>query len=266
MAKTTKKTKVEEKETKKVPLETATPSENKPEEIVTKSKKTKKITAEVPSETVETKTSPTIEAKSASGGKTTKKHGKKYLEIKKKVDRNKLYTLKEAVKLVKETSISKFVGKVEAHFVVQTIGQIGEIVFPYLKLAGKKIVILNDEILKDIKDSKTNFDILITTPALMPKLLPFAKTLGPKGLMPNPKNGTLTDKPEESLKKLSVAKTVIKTEKKAPVAHLVIAKIDQPQSEIEANLQELFKIVGQKMKKISICATMGPGIKIEVLK
>ena len=140
--------------------------------------------------------------------KTAKKRSKRYLAAKAKIDINKYYPLKEAVKLVKETSLSKFDGKIEAHITALDIGNVGEINFPHLETSSKKVVILNDTILAEIKDGKINFDILIATPSTMPKLLPLAKTLGPKGLMPNPKNGTLTDKPEESLKKLSVARTV----------------------------------------------------------
>ena len=99
----------------------------------------------------------------------------------------------------------------------------------------------------------------------MPKLLPLARVLGPKGLMPNPKNGTLTDKPEDSLKKLSVSKTVIKTEKKAPVVHIIVGKTSQKNEEIAANIEELIKTIKtNRIKKLAICATMGPSVKIEI--
>jgi len=194
-----------------------------------------------------------------------KVRGKKYQKAKKLIDVNKYYSLKDAIKLVKETSFSKFVGKIEAHINTFDIGNVGDIVFPHLETASKKIVVLNDTILAEIKEGKINFDILIATPATMPKLLPFAKMLGPKGLMPNPKNGTLTDKPEDSVKKLSVAKTQIKTEKKAPVIHIIVGLTSQPVEEISANIAELIKVVKpNKIKKLAICATMGPAVKVEV--
>jgi large subunit ribosomal protein L1 len=199
--------------------------------------------------------------------KAVKVRGKKYQAAKKKIDVTKYYPLKDAVKLVKETSLSKFDGKVEAHVTVLDIGNVGEINFPHLESVGKKVVILNDTILAEIKDGKVNFDILIATPSTMPKLLPFAKTLGPKGLMPNPKNGTLTDKPEDAVKKLSVAKTIIKTEKKVPVIHMVVGKVSQPIEELVANIDELIKVVkSNKIKKLALCATMGPCVKVEVIK
>ena len=101
----------------------------------------------------------------------------------------------------------------------------------------------------------------------MPKLLPFARLLGPKGLMPNPKNGTLTDKPEEAVKKLSIAKLVIKTETKAPVIHLVVGKVSQPEAELAANVAELIKTISpSKIRKLALCATMGPSVKVEIVK
>jgi len=199
--------------------------------------------------------------------KVAKKRSKKYSTAKKKIDINKFYSLAEAIKLVKETSLSKFEGKVEAHVTIFDIGNIGEINFPHLETASKKVVILNDTILAEIKDGKIDFDILIATPATMPKLLPLARTLGPKGLMPNPKDGTLTDKPEESLKKLSIAKTTLKTEKKAPVLHTIVGKISQKDEEIIANIEELIKTIkASKIKKFSLCATMGPSVKILIEK
>ncbi|MFA6250032.1 MAG: hypothetical protein WC686_00820 [Candidatus Shapirobacteria bacterium] len=158
-------------------------------------------------------------------------------------------------------------GKVEAHLTVFDIGNVGEISFPHLQTAAKKIVVLNDTILAEIKEGKLDFDILIATPVTMPRLLPFARTLGPKGLMPNPKNGTLTDKPEEAIKRLSAARQMVTTEKKAPVIHIVVGQLSQPEPELEANIAELIKVVKPtKIKKLAICATMGPSIKIEILK
>jgi large subunit ribosomal protein L1 len=243
-------------------------------------KASEKVVKETVSEVLPKVTEAVTEAKPAEGKpveekpveetakiKTARVRGKKYLAARKKVDPNQLYSLPEAVKLVKETSIASFGGKVEAHVTVLDIGNAGEIVFPHLEASSKKIVVLNDTILAEIKDGKIDFDILIATPVTMGKLLPFARTLGPKGLMPNPKSGTLTDKPEEAVKKLSVAKTMIKTEKKAPVVHIVVGKISQPEKELEANVAELIRVIKPiKIKKLALCATMGPSVKIKIEK
>jgi large subunit ribosomal protein L1 len=242
MTKKSKTTEIVEETTQKVE-----------EQIVQDDKKVQKAEKEV------------IEEKIEKTEKKAKVRGSKYQKAKKLIDINKYYPLKEAISLVKKASFSKFEGKIEAHVNTFDIGTIGEITFPHLETASKKIVILTDKILEEIKDNKINFDILIATPSTMPKLLPLAKILGPKGLMPNPKNGTLTDKPEDALKKLSVAKTIIKTEKKAPVIHTIVGKTSQDDKELIANVEELIKIVKPtKIKKLCLCATMGPSAKVEI--
>lgn len=248
-----------------------TSQENKAKKAKTESVEVQNKELEQKAVSEETKTEETVTEVSETPAeeshkiKTAKVRGKKYQTAKKKVDVNKYYPLTEAIKLVKETSFSKFDGKVEAHVTILDIGNVGEITFPHLETASKKVVVLNDTILAEIKDGKVNFDILIATPATMPKLLPFARVLGPKGLMPNPKNGTLTDKPEDAVKKLSAAKTVIKTEKKAPVVHIIVGKVSQAQKELEANITELINVVkANKIKKLALCATMGPCVKVEI--
>jgi large subunit ribosomal protein L1 len=257
MSKTTQANKV--KATKKKLAVEETPV------VETEARNAETVTPEV---AVEENSTISAEGGSASGGKKTSRvRGKKYVAARKKYDINKLYPLSEAIELVKKTSLSKFDGKIEAHVLGQDMGNIGEIIFPHFELASKKIVILNDAILAEIKDGKVNFDILIATTVTMPKLLPFAKLLGPRGLMPNPKNGTLTDKPEEAIKRLSVAKTMIKSEKKAPVIHQTVGKVSQDTKEILANINELIKVIKPvKIKKLVLCATMGPGIKCVVEK
>jgi len=252
MSKTSQELKA--KKAKKLAVEETPVVETETRKAETEAKETEKV-AETPVEETSTVK------------KAARVRGKKYLAVKKKVDVLKLYSLKEAVKLVKETSFSKFDGKIEAHLTVFDIGNVGEITFPHLETGTKKIVVLNDAILAEIKEGKVNFDILIATPVTMPKLLPFARTLGPKGLMPNPKNGTLTDKPEEAVKKLSVAKTMIKTEKKAPVIHIIVGKVSQDEKELIANIEQLIKVIKvPKIKKLALCATMGPCVKVLVEK
>jgi len=198
--------------------------------------------------------------------KIIKTRSRAYKSAKAKIDVSKYYTLTKAIKLVKDTSLSKFDGKIEAHVNTDlSPGKIGDITFPHLKTKAKKVVIANDKILKDIKAGKINFDVLITTPTFMPKLLPLARILGPKGLMPNPKNGTLTDKPDETVKKLTTAATSLQTEKKAPLIHIIVGLVSQPQKELEANIKQLIKVITPaKIKKLVLCATMGPAVKVKV--
>lgn len=192
-----------------------------------------------------------------------KVRGKKYQQARKKVDRNQVYPLLKAIKLAQETSISKFNGSIEAHLVVIETGLKGEVQLPYSTGKQTRIVIANDALLKKIEKGKIDFDVLLATPAMMPKLTKYAKILGPRGLMPNPKRGTITEKPEELAKKMA-GKTQFKTEAKAPLIHLVIGKVDAKAKNTEANFNALVKAIGiNKIKKAVIASTMGPGIKVD---
>jgi len=197
--------------------------------------------------------------------KEPKKRGKKYQAAKAKIDSQKLYSLKEAVKLAKQTSITKFPASLEAHLTVKKTGSLGEVDLPYFKGKEKKVAIADDEVIEKIKKGKIDFDILLADPKIMPKLIPLARVLGPKGLMPNPKQGTLTDNPQEAKKKFAQNTLKIKTEKKAPVVHLVLGKTDQEDKELIANAKAVIKAIGsQKILKMVLTSTMGPGVKVKI--
>lgn len=190
--------------------------------------------------------------------------GKKYLEAKGKIDRNKVYPLPEAIKLAQETSISKFNGSIDIHLVVKEVGLKGEIQFPHPTGKQSKIEIANEETLKKIEKGKIDFNLLLATPSMMPKLTKYAKILGPRGLMPNPKAGTITDKPEEVAKKMA-GKTQFKTEVKAPLIHMTIGRVDSKPSELEANFKVLVSAIGPtNIKKAVVASTMSPGIKVDL--
>jgi len=211
------------------------------------------------------KTEKIEEKEEAKSVKKPKQRSKRYSKLRAKVDRQKLYPVQEAIGLVKETSFSKFVGNLEAHLVIDKTGNVGEVNLPHFKGKEKKVVIADGKVIAQIKLGKIDFDILLASPKMMPKIVPFARVLGPKGLMPNPKNGTLIDNPEEALKKFSGGAMKIKTEKKAPVVHLVLGKLDQPDKELIANVAALIKTIGKnRVKKMTLCATMGPGVKVVV--
>ena len=193
-----------------------------------------------------------------------KARGKKYLQAKEKVDRNRVYPLPEAIKLAQETSISRFNGSVDVHLVVNEIGLKGKVKFPHSPGKQTKIEIANDAVLNKIEKGKIDFDILLATPEMMPKLTKYAKILGPRGLMPNPKAGTITEKPEELVKQMG-GKVQFKTEAKAPLIHLVIGKVDSKPQELEENFKTLVKEIGtSNIKKAVITSTMGPGIKVDL--
>lgn len=196
--------------------------------------------------------------------------GKKYQEAKNKIDVEKSYTLSETLQLVKVTSYAKFGGPVQLHLVL-TKGSVNKVLdLPYASGKTKKVEIATDETVAKLQSGKIEFDVLIAHPSMMPKLVPFAKVLGPRGLMPNPKNGTISDKPEEAAKKWTRSDSggyplQVKSEAKAPLVHTIIGKIDQPEKELEENFKVIVNAIGQKnIAKIYIAPTMGPAIKVVV--
>lgn len=186
---------------------------------------------------------------------------------KSKVDPQKKYELKEAVKLLKSTNITKFVSTVTLHLnlVTKDTPTRVELTFPFVAGATKRVAIVTDELIKDIEKGKLEFDILVTSPAFMPKLAKYAKVLGPKGLMPSPKAGTVTNDPEKKAKEFAGGKTVVKAEAKFPLMHVTVGKIDQKEEELIANIKALLD--GVKLKnvtKATLASTMSPGIKLQL--
>ncbi len=132
--------------------------------------------------------------------------------------------------------------------------------------AGKirKIEVADKKTIENLKKGKINFDVLLATADIMPKLVPFAKMLGPKGLMPNPKNGTLIKDIKEA-KKFSANKLTLKTEKKAPLIHTVVGKVSQKDKEVSENAKALLKAFGKKqVTKACLTSTMGPSIRVDL--
>jgi large subunit ribosomal protein L1 len=224
----------------------------------------KMVEAEIPSET-ETKTEG-AEAKKTGIKKVIEKiRGKKYVESKKKYDNVKVYSVTDAIKLVKDTSYSKFDGTVELHMIVKKAGISAQIALPHQAGKTKKIEVASDETVEKLKNGKIDFDILVATTEMMPKLVPFARLLGPKGLMPNPKNGTLVPDAKKA-QSFSAGTVSLKTEKEAPLVHTVIGKVSQDGKELADNLEAIFKAFGggKQIDKAYIKATMGPSIKVKI--
>lgn len=207
-----------------------------------------------------------------------KPRSKKYLEASKDLDRNKSYPLPEALDMVKSLSYAKFNATIEAHINTVQTGLRGFVSLPFA--SGKKLRILifgpsqppieggvigTNSILEDIEKGKVDFDLIIATPEWMPKLTKVARILGPKGLMPNPKNGTITDDPKKAVESFQTGKTEYKTEPKAPVIHLALGKLSQPNEELVANVKTLLATLGKtRVKKVTLSPTMGPGVKLDL--
>jgi large subunit ribosomal protein L1 len=195
------------------------------------------------------------------------RNGKAIRAAKSKVDPQKKYELGEAIKLVKSGNITKFVSTLTLHLnlVTKDAPTRIELTFPYMAGAAKRVAIVTDELLKDIEKGKIEFDILVTSPAFMPKLAKFAKVLGPKGLMPSPKAGTVTADPEKKAKEFEAGKTVVKAEAKFPLMHVTVGKVNQPDEELIANIKALLEAIKLKnVTKATLASTMSPGIKLQL--
>jgi len=197
----------------------------------------------------------------------SKPRGKHYQEARKMIDRNKYYSLKEAISLLKKIKLTKFDQSVELHFVTDETGLKGELELPFSTGKIVRVKIVDDSVLSDLEKGKIEFDVLVTHPSFMPKLAKYAKVLGPKGLMPNPKAGTVSMKPEEVVKKFEKGMLRWKTEAKFPLIHQMIGKISFGEKNLLANAEKFIEAVGKAhIKNAFIKTTMSPAIKLEMSK
>lgn len=225
------------------------------------------------------------------------KRGKKYSDAANKLAEKDFYTLSEALKLLKETGkATKFDSTAEIHFNLnidptkaeQVIR--GTINLPHG--SGKKVkiaAIVTDDKIKAAKDAgaddagledllaefekgKINYDVVVATPEVMKQLGKVAKILGQKGLMPNPKAGTVTDKIEEAIKELKAGRLEYRNDKEGNV-HSVFGKLSFKEEELENNLKSFLRVIrdakpstikGSFIKTITLTSTMGPGIRLDV--
>lgn len=225
------------------------------------------------------------------------KKGKKYLESASKVEKNKLYSKEEAVKLVKETSYADFDASVEVamHLNLDTKKadqQLrGAVVLPKGTGKTKKVLVIakgdaaktakeagadyvgETEMIEKIqKENWFDFDTLIATPDMMPALGKIGRILGPKGLMPNPKTGTVTMDTKKAVEEVKKGRVEYRTDSFGNV-HVLIGKVSFSEEDLLANLKTFVTLIvkskpsvvkGTYVKNISLSSTMGPGIKVDV--
>ena len=225
-----------------------------------------------------------------------KKRSKKYTEAVSKVEKSKLYTKEEAVKLVKETSTSKFDGSIEIAMRLnldtkKADQQLrGAIVLPKgtgkanrvlvvargpkaaeAKEAGADFVGDTDILEKIEKENWFEFDTMIATPDMMPLLGKLGKVLGPKGLMPNPKTGTVTMDVKKAVEEIKAGKVEYRVDKAGNIA-TIVGKASFDAEKLVENIKVINNVLmkakpstvkGVYVKNVSIATTMGPGIKVD---
>lgn len=201
--------------------------------------------------------------------KRVRVRGKRYQEVALLVDKKKLYPLADAMTLVKQTSVTKFDATVELHINLNPLSlgdkkdYRGSVSLPHGTGKTVRVAIADEKILERVEAGKIEFDVLVAHPSMMPKLAKLAKILGPKGLMPNPKNGTVGEYPEKIAESLSKGKTNFKTEPDQPILHMTVGKVSFESSKLTDNVDAILDAVGRgKIAKATLSSTMGPGIKI----
>ena len=224
------------------------------------------------------------------------KKGKKYVEVSKLVEKNKLYTSEEAVKLVKETNPAKFDASVELAMRLnldtkKADQQLrGALVLPNGTGKTKKVLVLArgaqaeaareagadyvgdmDMIAKIEQENWFDFDVIIATPDMMPVLGKLGKLLGPKGLMPNPKTGTVAMDTAKAVKEVKGGRVEYRTDSYGNV-HVLVGKVSFTEEQLLENIKAFVSLImkskpsvvkGEYIKNISVSSTMGPGIKID---
>jgi len=224
------------------------------------------------------------------------KHGKRYLEAREKIDREKLYTPAEAVQLLKETGSTKFDQSVEVHVrtglnVRHADEQLrGTLALPHglgkdvtiavfakgdkakeAEEAGADFVGAEDLADRIQNDGFTDFDIAIATPDMMPVVGRLGRVLGPQGLMPNPKVGTVTEDVAKAVEESKSGKVEYRTDRTA-IVHMTVGKTSFSDEQLienyQAVLDELIRAKpsaakGKYIRTITIASTMGPGIKVD---
>ena len=189
----------------------------------------------------------------------------KYQTIAQKVDKSKEYSLNEALELLEGLKRGSFDETVELHLNTLNSGISGSVVLPNGTGKKTRVVIADDKTIAEIEKGVINFDILVAHPSMMPKLAKVAKVLGPRGLMPNPKNGTVNPNPEEVVKKYEGGQVNFKTEAKSPILHLTVGKMSFGASKLEENIKVMLNAVKKSnIKNATLKSTMSPGIKVRV--
>lgn len=196
---------------------------------------------------------------------TKNQKGKKYVAVAEKVEKTKMYKLTDALKLLPELKISKFDETVELHINTTETGVSGSVTLPHGTGKQTRVAIATEEIIADIEKGQINFDVLIAEPQMMAKLAKVAKVLGPRGLMPNPKNGTVTPNPEEVAKKFAGGQMNFKTEGKFPILHVSVGKLSFSEDKLAENIKVMMQqIPNAKIKNVTLKSTMSPGMKLDV--
>ena len=214
------------------------------------------------------------------------KHGKRYVEAAKAVDRTTLYDAADAIALVKKTAVAKFDETIEAHIRTGCDGrhadqQIrGAVVLPHGTGKVTRILVFAkganaEELIPKIQtEGWLDFDVVVATPDMMGVVGRLGRVLGPKGLMPNPKAGTVTMDVTKAIKDIKAGKIEYRLDK-TNIIHVPVGKASFTEEQLADNFQTLMDAInkakpatlkGAYIKSATLTSTMGPGVKLNVVK
>ena len=227
------------------------------------------------------------------------KHGKRYAESAKEIDRTKVYDLDEAIALVKKNATAKFDETIEAHVRTGCDGRHADqqirssVVLPHgtgktvrilvfakdakadeAKAAGADYVGAEDMVQKIQKENWFDFDAVVATPDMMSVVGRLGRILGPRGMMPNPKTGTVTMDVTGAINDIKAGKIEYRLDK-TNIIHCPVGKASFTEEQLSDNLNTLFEVLikarpaavkGQFMKSVTLTSTMGPGVRVNPLK
>lgn len=196
-------------------------------------------------------------------------HSSRYQQSAMKIDHGKAYSISEALPLLREVSLTKFDATVELHINTTEKGLRGNVTLPHGTGKEVRVAIADastiDKIIENVEKGTIDFDALVAHPQVMPRLAKIARYLGPKGLMPNPKSGTISPTPEKIAQKLKGGEMQWKTESDFPIIHMRLGKLSFKDKQLEENFKTLVKAIGDtKIKSITLKSTMSPAIKVMV--
>ncbi|BDR57015.1 50S ribosomal protein L1 [Xylocopilactobacillus apis] len=223
------------------------------------------------------------------------KRGKNYKKALESIEKNKTYTAEEAIKLVKETSYTKFDSSVQVAYNLsvdpkqadQNIR--GALVLPNGTGKTKKVIVFatgeqaheaeaagadevgDDDLLQKVKDGYMDFDVVVATPQMMAKVGQLGKILGPRGLMPNPKTGTVTNDVKKAVENVKAGQVNYRVDRQGIIS-VPIGKVSFDVDKLNENFKALNEAIlrakpssakGIYMKSVSVHSTMGPGVKVD---
>lgn len=225
-----------------------------------------------------------------------RKYGKKYVEASKNIDKSKFYDVKEAIKLAKESSVTSFDSSIEVAIKLNVDPKKadqqlrGSLVLPNGTGKTRKVLVIAkgdaaqaakdagadyvgdaDMIEKIEKENWFDFDVIVATPEMMPILGKLGHVLGPKGLMPNPKTGTVTMNTAKAVEDIKKGMVQYKTDSYGNI-HSIIGKVSFDETKLLENINYIYKTIvkskpqavkGTFVENVSISTTMGSGIKID---